>query len=67
MLRPTSGEIIFKNNTELQLDDTFVWEGLYYVYGYGRFQGSRTGLGSAIILANNTYGTVIDSDNFYED
>ncbi len=59
----TSGEIIFKNNTELQLDDTFVWEGLYYVYGYGRFQGSRTGLGSAIILANNTYGTVIDSDS----
>ena len=59
----TSGEIIFKDNTVLELDDTFVWEGLYYVYGYGKFQGGRTSLESAITLANNTYGTVVDSDS----
>ena len=57
----TSGEIIFKDNTVLELDDDFSWDGEYYVYGYGIFQGSRANLTPAIVLANETYGTVIDS------
>ena len=57
----TSGEIIFKDNTVLELDDDFSWDGEYYVYGYGTFQGSRANLTPAIVLANETYGTVIDS------
>lgn len=57
----TSGEIVFKDNTVLELDGTFAWDGLYYVYGYGKFQGSRTSPEAAITLANNTYGTVTDS------
>ena len=42
----TSGEIIFKDNTKLELEDEFSWDGRYYVYGYGKFQGSRTQLQS---------------------
>ena len=57
----TSGEIIFKDNTVLELDDDFSWDGEYYVYGYGTFQGSRANLTPAIVLANETYGTVIGS------
>lgn len=57
----TSGEIIFKDNTVLELDDDFSWDGEYYVYGYGTFQGSRANLTPAIVIANETYGTVIDS------
>ena len=32
----------------------------YYVYGYGRFQDSTTQISKAIILANDTYGSVND-------
>ena len=59
----TSGEIIFKDNTKLELEDDFSWNGRYYVYGYGKFQGSRTQLESAITLAYDTYGTVVDSNS----
>ena len=59
----TSGEIIFKDNTRLELEDDFLWEGRYYVYGYGVFKGSRTQLESAVSLAYDTYGTVVDSDS----
>ena len=59
----TSGEIIFKDNTSLELEDEFTWDGRYYVYGYGTFQGSRTQLESAITLAYDTYGTVVDCDS----
>ena len=38
-------------------------QGRYYVYGYGTFQGSRTQLESAITLAYDTYGTVVDCDS----
>ena len=34
----TSGEIIFKDNTKLELEDDFSWNGRYYVYGYGKFR-----------------------------
>lgn len=59
----TSGEIIFKDNTSLELEDEFTWDGRYYVYGYGTFQGSKTQLESAITLAYDTYGTVVDCDS----
>ena len=33
------------------------------MYGYGVFKGSRTQLESAVSLAYDTYGTVVDSDS----
>ena len=57
----TSGEIVFRDNTQLNLDSEFKWDGKYYVYGYGVFKGSRIKLESAVTLAYDTYGTVTDS------
>ena len=57
----TAGEIVFKDNTQLELDSDFKWDGKYYVYGYGVFKGSRIKLESAVTLAYDTYGTVTDS------
>ncbi|MDO5382541.1 MAG: hypothetical protein Q4F06_07500 [Eubacteriales bacterium] len=56
----TSSDVQFKSDADLKLDNEFTGEGKYYVYGYGKFQGSKTDVSSAITLANNTYGSVTD-------
>ena len=51
------------NKDENVTDDGIQTEAIStdYVYGYGTFQGSRANLTPAIVLANETYGTVIGS------
>lgn len=58
----TSSEVSYKDNDNalLELDNDFAGDGRYYVYGYGRFQDSTTQISKAIILANDTYGSVND-------
>ena len=56
----TSSEVSYKDNALLELDNDFAGDGRYYVYGYGRFQDSTTQISKAIILANDTYGSVND-------
>ncbi|MGN0328696.1 MAG: hypothetical protein ACI4D4_06920 [Lachnospira sp.] len=56
----TSSDVQFRSDADLKLENEFTGEGKYYVYGYGKFQGSKIDVSSAIILANNTYGSVTD-------
>lgn len=58
----TAKEVVFKDNTTLEMDDTFDFDGKYYVYGVGKFQGSKNVLENAVALGYDTFGTVINSD-----
>lgn len=57
----TSKEVVFRDDSELVLTDKFASEDKYYVYGFGKFQGSTTDISDAIALASDTYGDVRDS------
>lgn len=57
-----SSSVQFSEGEILHVDARFSESGKYYVYGYGRFQGSFTSLVRAIEAANDTYGTVYDSN-----
>lgn len=59
----TSKEVVFKENSEIQLDGDIVANNRYYVYGYGLFQGSYASITAAVSKANATYGYVVDADN----
>lgn len=50
----------FSEGEIIRTDAQFTDAGRYYVYGYGRFQGSYTSLERAIQAAYTTYGTVYD-------
>lgn len=61
----TSRSVIFVSGETIKLDAKFEESGRYYVYGYGRFQGSFTSLAKAVSVAYETYGTVVDSEAQY--
>lgn len=61
----SSKEVIFTSGETIQLDAKFQDKGRYYVYGYGKFQGSYTSLERAITKANDTYGTVLNTSGDY--
>lgn len=57
----TSKEIVFVSSKVVTIDLKFNDTGRYFVYGFGKFQGSFSNLANAVLMANETYGTVIDS------
>lgn len=58
----TAGSVVYKDDTLLELEDEFTWNGRYYIYGEGRFIGSETRLEIAIDKAFDTFGDVINSE-----
>lgn len=61
----TAKEVVFKKNEALEIGDEFTGKGRFYVFGYGRFQGSFLSISSAISKAYETYGSVADYRNDY--
>lgn len=61
----TSKKVVFVSGETIKLDATFEDSGRYYVYGYGKFQGSFTNLSEAVSIAYDTYGIVVDGDANY--
>lgn len=61
----SSKEVIFISGETIKLDAKFNDKGKYYVYGYGKFQGSYTNLERAVSRAYETYGTVLNSSGDY--
>ena len=54
----TAASVKFAEGETIRIDAGFTDDGRYYVYGYGKFQGSFTSLERAVNAASLTYGTV---------
>jgi len=61
----TSKEVIFVSSKSVKVDAKFNDSGRYFVYGFGKFQGSFTNLSTAIATAYDTYGTIVDNSANY--
>jgi len=61
----TSKEVIFVSSKSVKVDAKFNDTGRYFVYGFGKFQGSSTNLSTAIANAYDTYGTIVDNNANY--
>lgn len=61
----TSEKMIFVSGEIIKLELNFDSSQLYFVYGFGKFQGSYSNLANAVAKAYETYGTVIDSEAKY--
>lgn len=59
----TSASVEFSEGEILHVDASFDDAGRYYVYGFGRFQGSFTSLVRALEVAYDTYGVVYDNQD----
>ena len=56
----TSSSVQFSSGEIIRVDTKLANDSRYYVYGYGRFQGSFVSLEKAIAAADSTYGNVLD-------
>ncbi|EEC56760.1 hypothetical protein BACPEC_03269 [[Bacteroides] pectinophilus ATCC 43243] len=56
----TSSSVQFSSGEIIRVDTKLANDSRYYVYGYGRFQGSFVTLEKAIAAADSTYGNVLD-------
>jgi len=61
----TSKEVVFVSSKSVNVDAKFNDSGRFFVYGYGKFQGSFTNLSTAIATAYDTYGTIVDNNAKY--
>ena len=61
----TSKEVVFVSSKSVKVDAEFKDSGRYFVYGFGKFQGSFTNLSTAIANAYDTYGTIVDNNANY--
>lgn len=57
----TSASVRFAEGEAMRIDAKFTDDGRYYVYGYGKFQGSYSSLSRAVAAADSTYGSVMDA------
>jgi len=60
-----SKEVVFVSSKSVKVDAKFDDNGRYFVYGFGKFQGSFTNLSTAIANAYDTYGTIVDNKANY--
>jgi len=61
----TSKEVVFVSSKSVKVNAEFNDSGRYFVYGFGKFQGSYTNLSTAVATAYGTYGTIVDNNANY--
>lgn len=60
-----SKEVVFVSSKSVDVNAKFNDAGRYFVYGFGKFQGSFTNLSKAVSNAYDTYGTIVDKKANY--